>query len=82
MNLTLKLDAALSDYLPVEARKTNEVALTVVEDATAGALIEQRNLPKKLVQLVLLNGNFMPQAARGAHTLSEGDMLGIWPPIG
>jgi sulfur carrier protein ThiS len=82
MNLTLKLYAALSDCLPVEARTTNEVALTVVEDATAGALIEQCNRPKKLVQLVFLNGNFMPQAARGAHALSEGDVLGIWPPIG
>jgi molybdopterin synthase sulfur carrier subunit len=51
MNLTLKLYAMLSDYLPAEARKTNEVALTVVEDATAGALIEQCNLPKKLAHL-------------------------------
>jgi hypothetical protein len=40
-----------SDYLPAEARKTNEVALTVVEDVTAGALIEQCSLPKKLAQL-------------------------------
>ena len=36
MNLTVKLYAMLSDYLPAEARETNEVALTVVEDATAG----------------------------------------------
>jgi molybdopterin synthase sulfur carrier subunit len=81
MNLTLKLYATLSDYLPVEAQKTNEVALTVVEDATVGALIEQCNLPKKLVHLVLLNGHFVPPAARGAHTLSEGDVLTIWPPV-
>jgi sulfur-carrier protein len=82
MNLALKLYATLADYLPVQARKTNEAALTVAEDATAGALIEQCNLPKGLVHLVLLNGNFMPQAALGAPTLSEGDVLGIWPPVG
>jgi hypothetical protein len=68
MNLTLKLYATLADYLPVEARKTNEVALSVVEDATVGALIEQCNLLKKLVHLVLLNGRPVPPAARGAHT--------------
>jgi len=65
-----------SRYLPVEARKTNEVALTVVEDATVGVLIEHCNPPKKLVHLVLLNGLFVPPAARGAHTLSAGDVLG------
>jgi sulfur carrier protein ThiS len=63
-------------------RERHEVALTVVEDATFGALIEQCNLPKKLVHLVLLNGHFVPPTARQAHTLSEGDVLvAIWPPI-
>jgi molybdopterin synthase sulfur carrier subunit len=80
MNVTLKLYTTLADYLPVEARKTNEVALTVVEDATVGALIEQCNLPKKLVHLVLVNGHFVPPAARGAHTLSEGDVLASGQP--
>jgi len=65
MNLTLKLYAMLADYLPMEVRKTNEVPLTVAEDATVCALIEQCNLPKKLVHLVLLNGHFVPPATRG-----------------
>jgi len=81
MNVKLKLYATLSDYLPVEARKTNEVALSVPKDATVGELIEQCKLPKKLVHLVLINGHFVPPAARAARALSDGDVLAIWPPI-
>jgi sulfur carrier protein ThiS len=51
-----------------------------VEDATVAALIEQCNLLKKLVHLVLLNGRVVPPAARGAHTLSEGDVLASGQP--
>jgi len=81
MKVKLKLYATLSDYLPAEARRTNEVSLSVTHDATVGALIEQCSLPKKLVHLVLLNGHFIPPAAREARALSEGDVLAIWPPI-
>lgn len=39
MNITLKSCATLSDCLPVEARKTNEVVLTLGDKLTVGALI-------------------------------------------
>lgn len=81
MNVKLKLYASLSDYLPAEARKTNQVVLSAPEGATVGELIEQSRLPAKLVHLVLLNGRFVPPAARAAHALSDGDVLAIWPPI-
>jgi thiamine biosynthesis protein ThiS len=81
MNIKLKLYATLSDYLPDEARGTNELVLNVPEDMTVGKLIEQHHLPRKAVHLVLLNGHFVPPAAREAHELSEGDVLAIWPPV-
>lgn len=81
MNVKLKLYATLSDYLPAEARRTNEIALSVPDGVTVAALIEQFRLPKKLVHLVLINGHFVAPAARDGSTLREGDVLAIWPPI-
>ena len=82
MNVRLKLFATLSDYLPpVEERKGNEVALDVPDDTTVAQVIERFNLPRTLVHLVLINGLFVPPAARGHRSLTEGDVLAIWPPI-
>jgi sulfur carrier protein ThiS len=38
-------------------------------------------LPVRLVKLVLINGVYLPPEARATHTLSEGDVLAIWPPV-
>jgi sulfur carrier protein ThiS len=81
MNIKLKLFATLSDYLPSEARRGNELALDVPEDATVAHLIEKFNLPRTLVHLVLINGHFIPPAARTGRLLHDGDVLAIWPPI-
>jgi sulfur carrier protein ThiS len=82
MNVKLKLFATLSDYLPpAEERKGNEVALEVPDDTTVAQVIERFHLPQKLVHLVLINGHFVPPAARADHPLIEGDVLAIWPPI-
>ncbi len=82
MNVRLKLFATLSDYLPpVEERKGNEVALDVPPETTVAQIIERFHLPRKLVHLVLINGHFVPPAAREDHALTEGDVLAIWPPI-
>lgn len=81
MRITFKLYAMLSDYLPDEARKTNSLTLDVSPDRTVGQVIDEFNLPPKLVHLVLVNGNFIPPAERAERTLAEGDVLAIWPPI-
>jgi sulfur-carrier protein len=81
MNITLKLFASLTDYLPVESKYTNIVALDVAEGTTIGDIIEQQNLPEKWVHLVLVNGVYIYPEQRATHTLVEGDVLAIWPPI-
>lgn len=81
MRITFKLYAMLSDYLPDEARKTNALALDIPPDRTVGQVIDEFNLPPKLVHLVLVNGNFVPPAERAERALAEGDVLAIWPPI-
>jgi len=81
MNITLKLFASLTDYLPSEAKYTNVVALDVAAATTVGQLIEQQRLPAKLVHLVLVNGHYVAPGERAGKALTDGDTLAIWPPI-
>ncbi len=81
MRITFKLYAMLADHLPDGARKTNSLPLDIPSDRTVGQVIEEFNLPPRLVHLVLVNGNFIPPAERAGRTLAEGDVLAIWPPI-
>ena len=81
MKITLKLFASLTDYLPVESRYTNVVALDIAPEASISQIIEPYGLPLKLVHLVLINGKYIEPTQRLTQTLVEGDVLAIWPPI-
>jgi sulfur-carrier protein len=81
MKITFKLFASLTDYLPASARQGNVMTLDVAADATISQIIEPFGLPPKLVHLVLVNGRYIEPAQRLTHTLAEGDVLAIWPPI-
>jgi molybdopterin converting factor small subunit len=81
MNITFKLFATLTDYLPAEARRSNQITLDVPVDASIGQIIEPFGMPPKLVHLVLVNGKYIAPDARGTTTLTEGDVLAIWPPV-
>ena len=81
MKITFKLFASLTDYLPVEARYTNVLALDIAPQASISQIIEPYGLPPKLVHLVLVNGKYIEPEKRLTQTLEEGDVLAIWPPI-
>ena len=81
MNITFKLFATLTDYLPAEARRSNQVTLAVAQDASISQIIEPYGMPPKLVHLVLVNGKYIAPEDRGTTTLTEGDVLAIWPPV-
>ena len=81
MNITFKLFATLTDYLPAEARRSNQVTLDVAQDASISQIIEPFGMPPKLVHLVLVNGKYIVPEARDSTTLTEGDVLAIWPPV-
>jgi molybdopterin converting factor small subunit len=81
MNITLKLFATLTDYLPAEARRSNQVALDIDPALPISKIIEPFGLPPKLVHLVLVNGKYIEPEKRMTATLVEGDVLAIWPPI-
>ena len=81
MQITFKLFATLTDYLPPEARRGNQLTLDVPPDQPIARIIEPFALPPKLVHLVLVNGRYIAPEARATTTLQEGDVLAIWPPI-
>jgi sulfur carrier protein ThiS len=81
MQITLKLFATLTDYLPDAARRDNLVELALPEGTTVSQAYAPYGLPDKLVHLVLVNGRYIPPEARVTHTLVDGDVLAIWPPI-
>ena len=81
MQITFKLYATLTEYLPPERRTSNQVVLDVPPEATIAQVIEPCNLPMKLVHLVLINGAFVPPEQRATRQLVDGDVLAIWPPI-
>ncbi len=81
MNISFKLFATLTDYLPAEARYSNIVALDVAPNATISDIIAPFGLPERLVHLVLVNGRYIAPEQRMSQTLQEGDVLAIWPPV-
>ncbi len=81
MQITLKLFATLTDYLPAEAEYTNFVELTLPDGATVADVITQQRLPEKWVHLVLVNGHYIAAQVRATTALADGDTLAIWPPI-
>ncbi len=81
MKITLKLHAKLGDCLPPEARSTGSFAFAIDADATVDAIIKRFNVPPGLCHLVLIDGVFVPPAARAARVLADGETLSIWPPV-
>lgn len=85
MRITFKAFATLGEYLPRQhgghARSGNELPLDVEEGTTLQAVIDRFPLPRPLVHLVLVNGEYILPAERERHVLRDGDAVAIWPPI-
>ena len=81
MKITFKLFASLTDYLPQQARTSNQLELEVAEGATVLQVIQPFALPEKMVHLVLINGKYLAPQQRATQPLHNGDVLAIWPPI-
>jgi len=85
VQITLKLFAMLSEYLPREAdgrqRVGHQVPVEVADGTAVQEVIERFKLPKELVHLVLVNGRFVAPEDRPAHRLQPGDALAIWPMV-
>ncbi|MGB8275037.1 MAG: MoaD/ThiS family protein [Alphaproteobacteria bacterium] len=80
MQVTLKLFALLSAYLP-PGSSNHEAALDLPDDTTPAQVVARLNLPQGLTHLVLVNGVYVPPNERTSLKLRHGDVLAIWPPV-
>ncbi len=81
MQITVKLYASLSEYLPKDARREHSLCLEFSESATLSTVVDSMQLPRDLIHLVLLNGVYVEPEARAETPLSDGDAVAVWPPI-
>jgi sulfur carrier protein ThiS len=81
MDITFKLFATLTDFLPPAARRSNVLNMEVDDGMTITQIIEPFGMPEKLVHLVLVNGTYVPPEDRASRVLKDGDVLAVWPPI-
>lgn len=79
MDITFKLFAALTEYLPPAARRSNALNMEVDDGLTVTQLIELFAVPENLVHLVLVNGSGIAVEDRDGKVLKDGDVLAIWP---
>ncbi len=81
MQITVKLYASLSDFLPSHAKREHAVNLEFQGSATVSQVVESMHLPDKQVHLVLLNGVYVEPEDRATTRLCDGDAVAVWPPI-
>lgn len=80
MQITIKLYAMLTQYLPNDAVK-NQATLAVAEGTTIAEIINQLHMPAELVHLVLLNGVYVQPEQIATTQFNDSDVLAIWPPV-
>ena len=80
MQITLKLYAMLTQYLPPGAEK-NVSRLELADNTTVGEVIKSLKMPEELVHLVLLNGVYVEPEQLDSTPLTESDVLAVWPPV-
>ena len=78
--ITVKLYAALSQFLPPQAEK-NQTRLPIEPGQTVMQALERFKVPNTMCHLVLVNGIFIPPSLRATTALNDGDALAVWPPV-
>jgi len=81
MNITLKLYAALGEFLPAEAQ-ANAVKVDVPDDATISDVLTSHQVPLGRCHLIMINGHQHDRNALSSTKLAGGDTLAVLPPAG
>ena len=81
MQVTLKLFASLTSYLPPNKKNAIEADIEVAEGSTIGDMIELYKIPSKSAHLVMVNGVYVNPDYRLSYVLKENDALAICPPV-
>ena len=81
MQVTLKLFASLTSYLPSNKKNGIEADVVVPDGSTIGDMISLYGIPTKSAHLVMVNGVYIKPDQRDGHILKENDALAICPPV-
>jgi len=81
MQVTLKLFASLTSYLPRNKKNGIEADIEVAEGSTIGDMIELYKIPSKSAHLVMVNGVYIKPEERNQYVLKANDALAICPPV-
>ena len=80
MQVTVRTAGLLGRYLPAGSAG-NEARIEVDSGATPLDVMRRLELPEGDRYLIMLNGQVVPAAQRPSVRLSDGDDLGIFPPL-
>lgn len=80
MKITFKTGGMMSEMLPPDTLD-DQMVLDVRKGATIIDVMAQLDLPEDEFYLIILNDVVSPKAARSNTVLSDGDELGIFPPL-
>ena len=76
MEVKVKLFATLRDHLP-EDSDGKSCQMEIDGNTTIDQIITQLEIPKEIPKIILVNGI----QGKIDHTLKEGDVLSIFPPV-
>ena len=80
MQITLKLYAGLTEYLP-KGTKEHSVVLNVGEEETPYKVLSRYHVPQQKAHLVLLNGVYLSAEQCQHPVFKPDDVLAVWPPV-
>lgn len=81
MQVTLKLFASLTTYLPANKKNGIEADVDVPDGTTIGDMISRYSIPSKSAHLVMVNGVYIKPGERDQYVLKAEDALAICPPV-
>lgn len=77
MAILVKLSASLRNYVP-EYNPTAGLSMPLPPDRTVAGVLNAAGVPADKVKIIMING----VSASLDSTLSDGDRLGLFPPVG
>ena len=80
MEITLKLYAGLTQYLP-EGSEHHSTKLEISGNESVFSILEKFQVPRESAHLVLLNGVYLEPGEREKSIFKDGDTLAVWPPV-
>ena len=76
MEVEIRLFASFAKYLPPGSER-KRARIEVEEGAKVGELMDKLNIPPKITNVIMVNGEHRNQETK----LSEGDRVSVIPPI-